>query len=294
MTTPNAHEPFPIPGEPRPVSRWVTRDGVRIHCLDWGGPADRPVLLLLHGVGGNALIWTDVARRLRGSLPDHRIVAVDTRDGGRTDHPASGYGLAEFVVDVLAVAADVAPGRPVSLAGHSRGGWLGACVSALHPERVDRLVLLDPARITFGTAAAGAAAYTWIFGNLGPFASREAAVTWARTEEPRAAWTETRVASFLDNLVDQPGGGVVSRLPGAALEQLRAARADGEGLRYEDVAAPTLLILASGLGEQHMADRMTYAERIAGTRVERVMGTHFLHTDAPAEVAALIGEHLAG
>ena len=78
-----------------------------------------------------------------------------------------------------------------------------------------------------------------------------------------------------------------SRLPRAAMEQLRAARADGERVRYEDVAAPTLLILAAGLGERHMADRMTYAERIAGTRVERVVGTHFLHTDAPAEVATL-------
>lgn len=307
---PNEHEPFPIPGEGRPTSRWVVRDGVRIHCLDWGVGADEGsaedspgsgeavegsrIVLFLHGVGGNALIWTDVARRLRVSLPGHRLVAVDTRDGGRTDHPATGYGLSEFIADVVAVAdAFAGAGARVSLVGHSRGGWLAACVAALHPDRVDRIVLVDPARITFGSRAAGDAAYAWIFGNLGPFPSREAAVAWARSEEAAAVWSPTRVASFLDNLVDVPGGGgVAGRLPRAAMEQLRAARADGEGLRYEAVAAPTLLLLAASLGDQHMADRMTYAERIAGTRVERVPGTHFLHTDSPDLVAELIADHL--
>lgn len=276
----------------RPTDRWVTRNGVRIHCLDWGGPDGGPAVLLLHGVGGNALVWNDVAPLLRAGLPGHRIVAVDTRDGGRTDHPESGYGLAEFMADVLAVADDLGAER-ASLVGHSRGGWLAACVAAVHPGRVDRIVLLDPARITFDSQAAGNAAYGWIFGNLGPFPSREAAVDWARAAEPTAHWTPTRVAAFHDNLVDQPGGGVAGRLPRAAMEQLRSARADGEDIAYQDVAAPTLLILASGLGEQHMADRLSYAERIPGTRVERVFGTHFLHTDAPAEVAALVVGHLA-
>jgi pimeloyl-ACP methyl ester carboxylesterase len=275
------------------TDRWLTRNGVRIHCLDWGGPDGGPVVLLLHGVGGNALVWNEVAPRLRAGLPGHRIVAMDTRDGGRTDHPESGYGLAEFMADVLAVADDLGAGR-ISLGGHSRGGWLAACVAAVHPGRVERTVLLDPARITFGSQEAGDAAYGWIFGNLGPFPSRAAALDWARAAEPDARWTATRVGAFLDNLVDQPDGSVVGRLPRAAMEQLRAARADGEGIAYEDVAAPTLLILATGLGDRHMADRMEYAQRIPNTHVARVFGTHFLHTDAPAEVAALVVEHLAG
>jgi pimeloyl-ACP methyl ester carboxylesterase len=283
--------PFGQP--PAALDRWVTRDGVRLHCLDWGGPAGGPVVLLMHGVGGNALIWNDVAPLLREGLPGCRIVAVDTRDGGRTDHPATGYALSEFVADVLAVADDLGAPR-VSLVGHSRGGWLAACVAALHPGRVERIVLLDPARITFGTMEAGDAAYAWIFGNLGPFASRAAAVAWASAAEPMARWTATRVGALLDNLVDQPDGTVAGRLPRAAMEQLRAARADGERIAYEAVTAPTLLILASGLGEQHMADRLEYAQRIPDTRVARVLGTHFLHTDAPAEVAALVVEHLQG
>lgn len=275
------------------VDRWVTHGSIRIHCLDWGGPVDGPVVLLLHGVGGNALIWNDVAPLLRAGLPGHRLVAVDTRDGGRTDHPATGYGLSEFIADVLAVADDLGAAR-VSMVGHSRGGWLAACIGALHPDRVDRLVLLDPARITFGTPAEGDAAYGWIFGNLGPFASREAAVEWARAAEPTAHWTATRTGAFLDNLVDRPDGTVAGRLPRGAMEQLRAVRADGETIRYQDVSAPTLLIVATGLGEKHAADRLVYAERITGTRVARVFGTHFLHTDAPEDVAALVVDHLGG
>jgi pimeloyl-ACP methyl ester carboxylesterase len=42
-----------------------------------------------------------------------------------------------------------------------------------------------------------------------------------------------------------------------------------------------------------MDGRLAYAQRIPGTRVVEVRGTHFLHTDAPEEVAQLVAEHLA-
>jgi pimeloyl-ACP methyl ester carboxylesterase len=75
------------------------------------------------------------------------------------------------------------------------------------------------------------------------------------------------------------------------MEQLRGARADGHSIPYEAVRAPTLLLVATGVRER-MADRMTYAQRIPGTRVAEVEGTHFLHTDAPDDVAKLVIEHL--
>ena len=276
---------------PQPLDRWVVRDGVRLHLLDWGGPPDGPPVLLLHGVGGNALVWNDVAPRLRTGLPGHRIVAVDTRDGGRTDHPPSGYRLVDFMNDILAIA-DALASQRVSLVGHSRGGWLAASVAAVHPDHLDRIVLVDPAPIRFASPEAGDKSYEWIFGNLGPFASRDAAVDWARREEPTARWTPTRVGAFLDNLVDQPDGTVAGRLPRAAMEQLRAARADGHSIPYEAVRAPTLLLVATGLPDK-MDGRLAYARRIPGTRVAKVEGTHFLHTDAPDEVAQLVTEHLS-
>src|SRR6185503_12869805 len=105
----------------------------------------------------------------------------------------------------------------------------------VHPGRVERIVLVDPAPITFASPTAGDTAYRWIFGNLGPFPSRGAALDWARNEEPDADWNPTRVGAFLDNLVDQPDGPVAGRLPQAAMQQLRAARADGHSVAYEAV-----------------------------------------------------------
>jgi pimeloyl-ACP methyl ester carboxylesterase len=274
-----------------PVDRWFSRAAVRIHALDWGGPADGPPVLLLHGVGGNALVWADVASRLRAALPGRRILAVDTRDGGRTDHPPAGYRLSDFIDDIIAIA-DQLGAQGVSLVGHSRGGWLAASTAAVRPDRVERIVLVDPAPITFASKDAGDRAYRWIFGNLGPFASRDGALAWARSEEPQAKWTPTRIRAFLDNLVDHPDGTVVGRLPRTAMEQLRAARADGHSISYEAVRAPTLLLVATAVKER-MADRLVYAQRIPGTRVAEVDGTHFLHTDAPEEVARLAAEHLS-
>ncbi|MGP1675016.1 MAG: alpha/beta fold hydrolase, partial [Candidatus Limnocylindrales bacterium] len=74
-----------------PSERWFEGHGIRIHGLEWGDrPAGTPILFL-HGVGGNAWVWDDVAPRLATTLPGHRLVAIDQRDGGDTDHPATAY-----------------------------------------------------------------------------------------------------------------------------------------------------------------------------------------------------------
>jgi pimeloyl-ACP methyl ester carboxylesterase len=250
-------------------------------------------VLLLHGLAGNALIWRDVAERLRALVPRRRIVAIETRDGGQTDHPIIGYGLPEYVADVLAVGNEIGGGQ-LALVGHSRGGLLAASIAALHPDIVDRIVMIDPARLTFRTSQDAEASYGRVFGGLGPFASSDAAIDWARSQEPNARWSRTRIDSFLGNFVALPNGTLVGRLPRTAVEQLRVTRAEFETVPFELIRAPTLLITASGLGEVHVTERLVYAARIPACRMVRLPGTHFLHTDAPDEVAALIAAHLSG
>src|SRR4028118_1646306 len=79
----------------------VVEPNDRIHFLDWGGPPNAPGVLLVHGIGQTAWVWTPVARRLVGT---RRTVAMDLRGHGLSDAPTEGYDEPTLVDDVVAVA----------------------------------------------------------------------------------------------------------------------------------------------------------------------------------------------
>ena len=279
-----------------PVDRWFDGDGIRIHGLEWpptagdgGGPADAPLVLFLHGVGGNAWIWDDVAPRLGALVPDARLVAIDQRDGGDTEHPADDYGRAEYSADVLAVH-DALGGRPMTLVGHSRGGWLAAWIAATQPDRVAALVLVDPARLAFGDAAAADTFFAWVEGSLGPFDDAEAAVAWAQAQDPHARWTDVRRRSFLFGLRRAEDGRLIGKLPRGAVARLRDARADATAVTdaVQGLTVPPHVLVAERQGAARRADRQRYVELIPGATAQTIDGSHFLHTDRPAEVAEAI------
>lgn len=304
-----------------PTDRWFEGSGIRVHGLEWSGPDDGsvpgradagdapghadgvdpsvaptgPAVLMLHGVGGNAWIWDGVGRRLAEQLPDHRIVAIDQRDGGDTDHPPIGYARSDFIADIVAVH-DRLGGRPMVLVGHSRGGWLAAAFVIEHPERVARLVLVDPARLVFETSSDADAFYGWVAGSLGPFESEEAALAWAMAQDPAATWTPIRIRSFLSGLLRDDEGRLVGKLPPEAVPQLRHAREGGEAVtrRLASIEIPTLLVLATRQTEARRADKLAYAERIPGVAVVELDGSHFVHAEVPDEVAAAIARFVAG
>jgi pimeloyl-ACP methyl ester carboxylesterase len=270
--------------------RWFEDAGIRIHGLDWGGPADGPVVLLLHAVGSNAWIWDDVARHLRTVLPGHRVVAFDQRDGGDTDHPTTGYGRDAFTADALAVHRALG-GRPVVLVGHSRGGWLAAWIAASRPEAVETLVLVDPARLEFATVGDADRFYAWVEGALGPFADEAAAIEWASAADREATWTPTRVRSFLFGLRRAEDGRLVGKLPREAVGQLRAARTDATEVldAVPGIRVPTLLLVADRQPPERRAHKLRYGDLIRGIEVHHLDGSHFLPTDTPIEVA----DHIA-
>ena len=274
---------------PPPADRWFRSGGVRIHALDWGGPDGGVPVLFLHGVAGNAWIWDDVASRMRGALPDHRLIALDGRDGGDTDHPPTGYERDDFVQDVLAVH-DSLGARPMVLVGHSRGGWLATWLASQHPERVAALILVDPARLVFATSDDADAFYDWVLGALGPFDDEEAALAALAREYRTASWTQARRRSALFGFRRDADGRLVGKLPATVVPQLRRARDGGEVVTeaLAQITAPTLLLIAERQSHDRRADKLAYAERIRHARVVRLDGSHFLHTDLPEAVAGEI------
>jgi lipase len=105
----------------------------------WGA-ADAGPLLCLHGVTG----WGGRFRRLAEERLDaFHVVAPDLRGHGASDwNPPWNLGThVDDLVDTL----DALQLDRVDVVGHSFGGRLGLELAARRPERVGRLVLLDPA-----------------------------------------------------------------------------------------------------------------------------------------------------
>ena len=121
-------------------SRWLDL-GVPVHYVDHGGPADGPLLVLVHGLGGSLVNWAALAPLLTDTC---RVLAVDligfgfTRAGAHsTSITANQRMLARFLGEVA--------GGPAILVGNSMGGAITILQASRHPETVSAVVLIDPA-----------------------------------------------------------------------------------------------------------------------------------------------------
>ncbi|KAM9362553.1 serine hydrolase-like protein [Symphorus nematophorus] len=106
----------------------------------WGPDHGHPVLCL-HG-------WADNCGSFRTLIPllpkECRYVAVDLAGHGLSSHrpPGVSYSLPEYVADVRRVV-EALQLKKFSLIGHSMGGDIAGMFTALYPEMVDALILLD-------------------------------------------------------------------------------------------------------------------------------------------------------
>ncbi|MEU7560381.1 alpha/beta fold hydrolase [Streptomyces eurythermus] len=242
------------------------------------GPADGEPLVLLHGGAATAAVWFANAAELSRT---RRVYAVDRigEPGGsvRGDRPPK--TVAELldwlggVLDGLGLA-----DRAVDLCGHSYGGWIALGYALAAPERVRRLVLLDPTQC-FGGYRPG-----YLLRAL-PMLLRPSAavarsfVTWETGGAPAdPAWLELYglAAEFPDA---KP---VVGRRP-------RPARV--RGLRV-----PTLVALAAG-SRAHQVRRVAAAARrdLAAGEVVVLPGVshHGMPMVRAAELNALVVRFLA-
>ncbi|MCW2666857.1 MAG: alpha/beta hydrolase fold protein [Frankiales bacterium] len=116
----------------------VTAGGLRIHVAEHG-PADGPLVLLLHGFPEFWWSW----RHQLVALGDagYRVVAPDLRGYGATDKPPRGYDAYTLAGDVAGLVRALGA-RDAALVGHDWGGYLAWTVATLHPRLVRSLAVL--------------------------------------------------------------------------------------------------------------------------------------------------------
>jgi len=106
------------------------------------GPANGPVVLLLHGFPEFWYSWHRQIEPLAAA--GFRVIVPDQRGYNLSSKPAGvkSYAVPELVSDVLAIA-DQLGQQKVFLAGHDWGAMVSWSTALLHPERVAKLVVLN-------------------------------------------------------------------------------------------------------------------------------------------------------
>jgi haloacetate dehalogenase len=126
-------------------------EGFELQFLDTGGATIRvrrggsgPPVLLLHGHPQTHAMWNQVAPRL---AEDFTVVAADLRGYGESSKPRTTddhepYSKRAMARDQVEVMRQLGFER-FSVAGHDRGGRCAYRLALDHPERVERLAVLD-------------------------------------------------------------------------------------------------------------------------------------------------------
>mgnify|MGYP003150132832 FL=1 len=120
---------------------------VDLHFIDMPADeaaADKPPLVVIHGLLGSAGNWRSHLKVWQGS---RRVIALDLRNHGRSPH-AEGMRYATMADDVIALLDKLSIERAHVL-GHSMGGKVAISLARLAPERVASLIVADIAPVAY-------------------------------------------------------------------------------------------------------------------------------------------------
>ncbi len=279
---------------------YVDLPGARLHCAEIG-PADGPLVVMLHGFPQFWYSWRDIAPRLADA--GYRVVAPDQRGYNFSSKrgPFTVTALTQDIVNLVN-----ALGRPrAHIVGHDWGGAIAWALGSARPEFVDRLAVINlPHLKSFFTAA--------LRGNLTQLAKSYYIGLIQIPRLPEAALSANGFLGMKKALTDSALPGTYSdevlrryvsawAKPGALRAMLGWYRAiPAQAARnqlqpyMQAIAARTLVLF----GERDVALDVRVAvegmQDVPNGRLVRFPdNSHFLPEERPAEVADLLVEHFA-
>lgn len=256
-------------------------NGLRLCVREWG-EADRPAVVLLHGLRGFSATWRETAVALSRNW---RLIALDQRGRGDSDwDPDANYYTDAYLADLEAIADRLGLRRFVLL-GHSMGGTVAYVYAARHPDRLDALIIEDIAPGS-STSGAGAERIVREMAELPrAFENWAAAHDYWRRIRPNLG-PEALQQRLSESLRQDESGRVVWRYDAEGISRTRMnpdpARVVDLWPVVENLQTPTLVIRGelSDFCPQASVDEMTRRNALI-TSVTVPDAGHYVHDDAP-------------
>ncbi|SDD93261.1 alpha/beta fold hydrolase [Actinokineospora iranica] len=105
--------------------------------------ASPPVVVFVHGLGYDSLASFYLTLAAPFAEAGMEVFTYDLRAHGRTERPATGYRLSDFVDDLTELLDLNGIHQPVHLVGNSFGGTIAFSFAARHPGRVRSIVSIE-------------------------------------------------------------------------------------------------------------------------------------------------------
>lgn len=226
------------------------RDGLQIQTAIWDG--DPKPILCIHGLTANCRCWDLLASVL---APRHQVIALDLRGRGHSESPSSGYSIEHHVGDILTLMDDYHLECPVVM-GHSLGAFISLALAAIHPQRVDRIVLLD------GGGELSDEQRAKVFSGIKPSLDRLGKVfpdfgayVSSQKQLPFFQPWNSFLESYSRHDIQEGGGGIISRVkPEHIQEEILNFRKFIPSRFYSQIDSPLLILRATRgmLGEDDL------------------------------------------
>ena len=264
-------------------------DLCKLHAVEAGYG---PPLLLIHGLFDSLGTWNRLVPLL---CPQFRTYAIDLPGFGKSILPDRWDDSLTGMIDSVAAFLDERGIAAVSLVGSSMGGSLSLAIAAKHPERVHRIVLLNPyglPELPMAAAAAGGL----ISGTMLPYLLRkEMLKRSARTIFSRSLYDQ---GLLTDDLIDQ------ATLPFSSLQQRKNLFRFLKGITSKEirkidallpeVKQPVLILWGENdrwLSDQHY---IRLRHRLPNNRVVKIPRCgHLPQMDKPREVAEAVSRFVS-
>lgn len=244
---------------------------VELACSEFG---NGPAVVLLHGLLGNGRNLQALAHALADR---HRVLTPDLRNHGRSPHTE--------VMDYPSLAADVVvlleryAIDTATLIGHSLGGKVAMATTLMHPDRVERLAVLDMAPVRYAKFFEG------LLDSLKALPLEALQCRKHADEQLASVIEDQRLRTFLLQNLIRTQNGFRWRVNLDTLQQQRLTLAG-----FPDTVAPwagPALFLHGELSDYLRHEHYTAIKRLfPGARIEAVADAgHWLHADQPDAVA---------
>jgi pimeloyl-ACP methyl ester carboxylesterase len=129
--------------------KFVTVDNKRVHYIEKG---DGKPIILIHGFLYHTVMWEKNIEALAGKF---KVYAIDLWGWGYSERLEKMEYTFEFYGKQVIGFMDALNIKRASLVGQSMGGGVSVHVAANYPQRVDRLILVDPAVLPAPMTATG-------------------------------------------------------------------------------------------------------------------------------------------